>query len=136
MASPAGLEPATLCLEGRCSIQLSYGLALYCDSNSLQNILVFQFRPIEWDILIAQATTSAQTYQQNCLYFLQLDIHQALVSSSSSFFKLFFLQAFSFIKPFSRQRLSFIALLLSGALVLPFNAVCASLNAIDVRVRS
>jgi hypothetical protein len=25
-ASPAGLEPATLCLEGRCSIQLSYGL--------------------------------------------------------------------------------------------------------------
>jgi hypothetical protein len=26
MASPAGLEPATLCLEGRCSIQLSYGL--------------------------------------------------------------------------------------------------------------
>jgi hypothetical protein len=26
MASPAGLEPATLCLEGRCSIHLSYGL--------------------------------------------------------------------------------------------------------------
>jgi hypothetical protein len=25
MARPAGLEPATLCLEGRCSIQLSYG---------------------------------------------------------------------------------------------------------------
>ena len=25
MAPPAGLEPATLCLEGRCSIQLSYG---------------------------------------------------------------------------------------------------------------
>ncbi len=25
MAIPAGLEPATLCLEGRCSIQLSYG---------------------------------------------------------------------------------------------------------------
>jgi hypothetical protein len=24
--SPAGIEPATLCLEGRCSIQLSYGL--------------------------------------------------------------------------------------------------------------
>jgi hypothetical protein len=22
---PAGFEPATLCLEGRCSIQLSYG---------------------------------------------------------------------------------------------------------------
>lgn len=25
MAVPAGLEPATLCFEGRCSIQLSYG---------------------------------------------------------------------------------------------------------------
>ncbi len=25
VAIPAGLEPATLCLEGRCSIQLSYG---------------------------------------------------------------------------------------------------------------
>src|SRR5467141_4089216 len=27
MATPAGLEPATTCLEGRCSIQLSYGVA-------------------------------------------------------------------------------------------------------------
>ena len=27
LATPAGLEPATLCLEGRCSIQLSYGAA-------------------------------------------------------------------------------------------------------------
>jgi hypothetical protein len=26
MAIPAGFEPATLCLEGRCSIQLSYGI--------------------------------------------------------------------------------------------------------------
>src|SRR5262249_17479698 len=25
LATPAGLEPATTCLEGRCSIQLSYG---------------------------------------------------------------------------------------------------------------
>jgi hypothetical protein len=25
MATPAGLEPATYCLEGSCSIQLSYG---------------------------------------------------------------------------------------------------------------
>ena len=25
LAIPAGLEPATLCLEGRCSIRLSYG---------------------------------------------------------------------------------------------------------------
>ena len=28
MAIPAGFEPATLCLEGRCSIQLSYGITL------------------------------------------------------------------------------------------------------------
>src|SRR5215470_11741549 len=28
LAIPAGLEPATLCLEGRCSIQLSYGTGL------------------------------------------------------------------------------------------------------------
>jgi hypothetical protein len=34
VASPAGLEPATLCLEGRCSIHLSYGLSFACDSNS------------------------------------------------------------------------------------------------------
>ena len=27
LATSAGLEPATLCLEGRCSIQLSYGAA-------------------------------------------------------------------------------------------------------------
>ena len=27
LARPAGLEPATLALEGRCSIQLSYGRA-------------------------------------------------------------------------------------------------------------
>ena len=26
MASPEGLEPPTYCLEGSCSIQLSYGL--------------------------------------------------------------------------------------------------------------
>jgi hypothetical protein len=31
MARPAGLEPATLGLEGRCSIQMSYGRIVTCD---------------------------------------------------------------------------------------------------------
>jgi hypothetical protein len=32
MARPEGLEPPTLCLEGRCSIRLSYGrVACYCN---------------------------------------------------------------------------------------------------------
>src|SRR5579864_406320 len=57
MASPAGLEPATLCLEGRCSIQLSYGLAFYCDSNSGRISFVFQFRLIEWNCIAVKAGT-------------------------------------------------------------------------------
>ena len=27
LATPAGFEPATTCLEGKCSIQLSYGVS-------------------------------------------------------------------------------------------------------------
>ena len=34
MAIPAGLEPATLCLEGRCSIRLSYGIVRGCLAHS------------------------------------------------------------------------------------------------------
>ena len=35
VARPARFERATLCLEGRCSIQLSYGRADYSDSKIL-----------------------------------------------------------------------------------------------------
>lgn len=41
LASPAGLEPATLCLEGRCSIHLSYGLYLNCTKHRKIEIQVF-----------------------------------------------------------------------------------------------
>ena len=35
LVGTAGLEPATLCLEGRCSIQLSYGYhPAYCAGES------------------------------------------------------------------------------------------------------
>jgi hypothetical protein len=37
MARPAGLEPATLGLEGRCSIRLSYG-RIFCDDLLLANL--------------------------------------------------------------------------------------------------
>ena len=34
MAHPAGLEPATIRLEGGCSIQLSYGRLIICKTDS------------------------------------------------------------------------------------------------------
>ena len=34
MARPEGFEPPTLCLEGRCTIQLCYGRVGYIDSKS------------------------------------------------------------------------------------------------------
>ena len=38
MARPVGLEPTTLCLEGRCSIQLSYGRNRFILSHLQTNI--------------------------------------------------------------------------------------------------
>ena len=50
MAIPAGLEPATPCLEGRCSIQLSYGISrtggiIKHDFANFQDLLLF-FRDV------------------------------------------------------------------------------------------
>src|ERR1700688_3455590 len=42
MARPEGIEPPTLCLEGRCSIRLSYGRAVrYC--NPIIELTAFAF---------------------------------------------------------------------------------------------
>ena len=37
MARPEGVEPPTLCLEGRCSIQLSYGRVEHLDYKPFTN---------------------------------------------------------------------------------------------------
>ena len=43
MAIPTGLEPVTLCLEGRCSIQLSYGIAKHAPrcAQYIESLLYF-----------------------------------------------------------------------------------------------
>ena len=41
MARPARLERATLCLEGRRSIQLSYGRVAYCNSIIALEVVAF-----------------------------------------------------------------------------------------------
>ena len=42
MARPEGLEPPTLCFEGRCSIQLSYGRAV-CFCNLITESAAWDF---------------------------------------------------------------------------------------------
>ena len=44
MARPAGLEPAAICLEGRCSIHLSYG-RVFIDSKTFMACAATAFRP-------------------------------------------------------------------------------------------
>ena len=137
MASPAGLEPATLCLEGRCSIQLSYGLALYCDSNSLRDILVLSIWVDRVGFLIAVTQQyPAPKLRRKIAHNIAVGhssmrfFPQALLSSSPSFVKTLLSSSPSFLKPFFRQAL------LSSApfLHLPFNTVYASRHIIDTRI--
>ncbi len=51
MAHPAGLEPATIRLEGGCSIQLSYGRLIICEQIlklQLQPLSASAFLPSDW----------------------------------------------------------------------------------------
>ena len=51
MAHPAGLEPATIRLEGGCSIQLSYGRLIICEQTlklQLQPFPVVAILPSVW----------------------------------------------------------------------------------------
>ena len=46
LVNPAGLEPATVCLEGRCSIQLSYESKLiWCEEKKLSGRQDSNLRP-------------------------------------------------------------------------------------------
>jgi hypothetical protein len=56
LARPAGLEPATLGLEGRCSIQLSYGRS---ESSILPPVLTQSARREDLRIAVDMAFTCA-----------------------------------------------------------------------------
>ena len=53
MARPARFERATLCLEGRCSIQLSYGRVSYLDIR----LFVAKASTISWGICLSRMVT-------------------------------------------------------------------------------
>ena len=51
MARPEGFEPPTLCLEGRCSIRLSYGRIFGYPNNSTRVVTPVR----HWNITMASA---------------------------------------------------------------------------------
>ena len=83
MAPPEGLEPPTTCLEGRCSIQLSYG------SKKMERVMGIEPTQPAWKAgilplnntrifhcsnIISQILRFVNSFSQNFLFFYKKDL--------------------------------------------------------------